>query len=77
MASFGKITVVNPGSVGLARDGGGEACYAVYENGRMALKRIAYDVQRTVAALRKAPLAEQVIEGLAWVILGVGPKARG
>jgi putative phosphoesterase len=30
MRTFGKVTVVNPGSVGLARDRGGEACYAVF-----------------------------------------------
>jgi len=74
--SFGPTTVVNPGSVGLARDGGGEACYAVWQGGRMELRRIAYDVERTVAALRQAPLPGQVIEFLAGVFRGAGPKAE-
>ncbi len=52
MRALGRITVVNPGSVGLARDGGGEACYAVFEDGHVELKRIPYDVDRTVKALR-------------------------
>ena len=68
MQTFGRLTVVNPGSVGLARDYRGEACYAVYENGAVQLKRCSYNVARTVAALRAAPLPEAVIEGLAQVL---------
>ena len=68
MRTFGRLTVVNPGSVGLARDYPGEACYAVYENGAVQLKRCSYNVARTVAALRAAPLPEAVIEGLSQVL---------
>ena len=63
-----RVTVVNPGSVGLARDYRGKACYAVYEYGTVQLKRCPYNVARTVAALRAAPLPEAVIEGLAQVL---------
>ena len=69
--TFGKITVVNPGSVGLARDRQGEACYAVFQDGQMQLKRIPYDVDRTVRAMRAAPLPHQVIEGMAVALTGV------
>jgi putative phosphoesterase len=69
---FGNVTVVNPGSVGLARDRGGEACYAMFAAGRMELKRIAYDVGRTVTLLRQAPLSQPVIDGLARVLSGPG-----
>jgi putative phosphoesterase len=72
MQTFGKVTVVNPGSVGLARDRAGEACYAVYDGNQMLLKRIPYDVSRTLAALRKAPLPQPVIDGLARVLLPPG-----
>lgn len=75
MRTFGKTTVVNPGSVGLARDGGGEACYAVMVGDQVTLKRIPYDAERTVALLRAAPLPEQVIEGLAAVLRGSGSKS--
>ena len=68
MRTVGKVTVVNPGSVGLARDHHGEACYAVYENGTMLLKRCLYNVQRTVAVLRAAPLPQRVVEGLSRVL---------
>jgi putative phosphoesterase len=68
IGTFGKITVVNPGSVGLARDHRGKACYAVYRDGQMDLKQIDYEVGRTAAALRAAPLPKQVIEGLVGVL---------
>jgi putative phosphoesterase len=70
MKTFGGMTVVNPGSVGLARDGGGEACYAVLEGGEIRLKRLPYDVESTVNALRAAPLPHRVIGGLAAVLAG-------
>jgi putative phosphoesterase len=61
MRRFGRVTVVNPGSVGLSRDGSGNACYAVYDDQRMTLKRVDYDVDRTVAALRASPLPQTVV----------------
>lgn len=69
MRSFGRVTVVNPGSVGLARDYPGEACYAVYAAGHMELKRLPYDVARTVVALHASPLPPHVVQGLS-VVLG-------
>lgn len=68
MQSLGKTTVVNPGSVGLARDGAGEACYAVFDGETMALKPVPYDVERTIAGLRDSPLPKHVIEGLSMVL---------
>ncbi len=52
----GSTTVVNPGSVGLQRDGDPRARYAVIEDGRVELKQVAYDVERTVAAVADSPL---------------------
>ena len=60
--------IVNPGSVGLARDGG-EACYAIFENGKINRKRINYDVDETIRDLKKAPLEEKIISGLTKVLL--------
>jgi putative phosphoesterase len=73
MRSFGRTTVVNPGSVGLARDRRGEACYATFEKGQIRLKRIPYETGRTLAALHAAPLPGPVIEGLTRML--VGPDA--
>jgi putative phosphoesterase len=72
--TFGKMTVFNPGSVGLARDGGGEACFAVLEGSQLTLKRVPYDVDRTAAMLQKAPLPQHVIDGLARVLRGSRPE---
>lgn len=44
----GNTRVVNPGSVGQPRDGDPRAAYAVIEDGAVALRRVAYDVERTV-----------------------------
>lgn len=60
--------IVNPGSVGLARDGN-QACYAIYENGIISLHRIEYDVQKTISDLMKSPLADNIKEGLKKVLL--------
>ncbi len=60
--------VVNPGSVGLARDGG-QACYAVYENKMILLKRISYDVENTIADLMKSPLPKSTKDGLRKLLL--------
>lgn len=54
--SVGNITVVNPGSVGLPRDGDPRARYAIIEDGTVHLKQVPYDIDRTIAALRQTPL---------------------
>lgn len=76
MRTFDGITVVNPGSVGLARDIAGEACYAVYERGQVSLRRIKYDVSRTIDDLRGAPLSPAVIDGLIAVLAGTNAPAH-
>lgn len=63
------ILIVNPGSVGLARDGG-QACYAVLEDGNVTLHRIPYDVEKTINALQKSPISEESKEGLSKVLRG-------
>jgi len=65
--------IINPGSIGLARDGG-QACYAVYENGSITLKRIGYDVDRTINDLMKSPIAQSCKEGLKKILLHKNDK---
>jgi putative phosphoesterase len=62
---LGTVTVVNPGSVGLPRDSGGKANYAIYEAGEITLKQVRYDVEATIADLQRGPLSAAVIERLA------------
>ena len=61
--------VVNPGSVGLARDGS-KACYAVLENEQITLHRIPYNVEETIEALWKSPVSKESKEGLTQVLRG-------
>ena len=51
--------------MGLPRDSGGKANYAVYEHGEITLKQVAYDVEATIDDLRRGPLPVAVIERLA------------
>lgn len=60
----GKTTVVNPGSVGLTRDGDPRAAYAVIDGDGVELKRVGYAVEQTVAAsdvLVGDPMARQLL----------------
>ena len=46
----GRTTVVNPGSVGQPKGGGGpHAAYAVWHDRKISLKRAAYDIEAVVA----------------------------
>jgi putative phosphoesterase len=48
---LGGLTVVNSGSLSLARDGDVRATYALIEGGRVEHRRVAYDVERVAAEL--------------------------
>jgi len=45
------ITVVNPGSVGLTRNGDPRATYAIIEDGEVTLKHVDYPISQTISAL--------------------------
>lgn len=48
-----RIELVNPGSVGLPLDGDRRAAYALIDEGRVQLRRVAYDVETAAAAVRE------------------------
>jgi predicted phosphodiesterase len=64
----GGNLVVNPGSVGLARDGA-KACYAVLENREITLHRIPYKVEETIKGLWDSPILRASKEGLTRVLI--------
>ncbi len=64
----GRLAVVNPGSLGMPVDGDARACYAVWEDGRVELKRVSYDVEAAVARLRASGLAPDTSERMAEVL---------
>lgn len=47
--------VLNPGSVGLPRDGDPRAAYAIIEDNHIELKRLEYPVERTIARIQAKP----------------------
>lgn len=65
-SEFDSGTVVNPGSVGLPRDGDWRAAYAVLdvEVGTVDLHRVEYPKERTQKRLAEYDLPEALIEGL-------------
>ncbi len=55
----GATTVVNPGSLGLPRDGDPRARYAVIEDGRVSLRQVEYDIEATVRAVAATDLTPE------------------
>lgn len=49
----GGFTVINAGSVGMPHDGDPRASYTVLDEGHAAIRRVEYDVEREIAALRQ------------------------
>jgi predicted phosphodiesterase len=64
----GEKLVINPGSVGLPRDGDPRVAYAVMEDRRVELKRIEYPVETTIATVQDSDLPEPAKELLAEVL---------
>ena len=64
---YGTV-VVNPGSAGMPGDGDPRAAYAVWQDGEVTLRRVAYDVEEAVRAFDSLDLDEQIkhqlVEGL-------------
>ncbi|MBS0203570.1 MAG: YfcE family phosphodiesterase [Planctomycetes bacterium] len=70
---LGRLQLVNPGSVGQPRDGNPLAAYAIIENGKVELKRVEYDIDAAVRALREVNLPADILD-LAESILRTGGR---
>jgi len=66
--SVGAQVVVNPGSAGQPRDGDPGASYAVLHDGEAMLRRVAYDVDRTIRDLRALQMDPLVADRLAAIL---------
>jgi putative phosphoesterase len=62
-----RMLVINPGSVGLPRDGDPRAGYAVIEGPDVELKRIEYPIEEAVKSVEECPLSDRAKEMLAAV----------
>lgn len=65
---LGAKRLINPGSVGQPKDGDPRAAYAVIEDGRVLLRRVAYAVERTVAALEQSSAPPDAIAALSHML---------
>src|SRR5262249_21266389 len=72
----GDKLVINPGSVGLPRDGDPRASYAVLEDYKVDLKRIEYPVEDAVAVVQASGRPEQA-KALLAEALRTGQSANG
>ncbi len=63
--------VLNPGSVGQPRDGDPRAAYAVIEDGNVEIRRVTYDIGRTLQHMRDSGIEDSVVRK-AEIILNSG-----
>jgi protein phosphatase len=68
--AVGRQTFVNPGSLGQPKGVGPLACYAMWEDGRVELKRIPYPYRETMAKLDRTSLAPDMQRKLKRVLEG-------
>lgn len=62
--TVGNTTILNPGSVGQPRDFNPRASYAVIENGVPYIKRVSYNIERTVNDLERSALPKHLTSKL-------------
>lgn len=73
----GKTIVVNPGSLGQPKTGRPRACYAVWEDGRLALQEYDYSIEDTVRQIREMPISPEDQDALIVVLkTGFLPAAK-
>ncbi len=72
---IGQTVVVNPGSLGQPKDGDPRGCYAVIDEERVDLRRVAYDVERAVSRLWNLGLDARHAEKLAAILRAGGLSA--
>ncbi len=63
----GRCTLLNPGSVGLPRDGDPRARYAIIEDGKIELKQVEYDIEATIRAVEATDIERAAKRQLAEV----------
>jgi putative phosphoesterase len=64
------ITVINPGSVGLSRDGDPRAGYAIIDDGTIEMKRVEYAVADTVRLIQNSDIDSTAKQMLADIYRG-------
>jgi len=66
LKTAGSRYIINAGSIGQPRDRDPRACYAIVDEGRIELVRVAYDIQSTQKKMAEAGLPHMLIERLSY-----------
>jgi putative phosphoesterase len=64
----GKATILNPGSLGQPKTGRPQACYAIWEDGKVSLKEYKYPIDETIRGIRAMPIAPEDQDALITVL---------
>jgi predicted phosphodiesterase len=74
---FGKMLLVNPGSLGQPRSGEPAASYAVLNDGKLSLRSYRYSVSLTAEKIRAMPISAPVRSELITILrTGLVPQER-
>ena len=65
---IGKATIINPGSVGQSKDIPAKVSYAVWNDGEVEIKRVIYDINKTIEKILSTPLDIQIKSSLITVL---------
>jgi putative phosphoesterase len=75
--TVGRTTIVNPGSLGQPKTGRPLACYAIWEDGLISLKKYPYPLSDTVQQIRLMPISADDQDALIAVLeTGVLPASH-
>jgi protein phosphatase len=75
--SFLNQTLINPGSIGQPKTGTPDACYAIWEDGVVALQRYSYPVGETELLIKKMPISDKVKTSLIHALKTGGQIIKG
>ena len=64
----GSMVILNPGSVGQPLDGDPRTSYAVVQDGVPEIRRVPYDIEATIAGIRKMGLSTEAAEALVGIL---------
>lgn len=64
VVNYGDKIYCNPGSVGQPRDGNPKASYAIVDNSNVEIKRVSYDIDEIVFAMKNAGFDEYIYKNL-------------
>ncbi len=66
--SYGDMLIVNPGSAGQPLDADPRASYAIWQDGEVTIRRVAYDRSAMVESLRSLPIDDLIVDDLIHIL---------